>query len=77
MNQVNIDRHFNLFFSKLIIENETTDDSLHLLINQWDVGEGRLRPRQTPKVTSSELVNKAKCDVCHKFFGAAYLDVRC
>ncbi|CAF4099640.1 unnamed protein product [Rotaria socialis] len=53
-------------------ENGTDHDTLQLLVNQWDIGEGRLRPRPSSKL-NHEPINKIKCDICHKFFRAEYI----
>ena len=57
------------------LENEQSVGTSEILINQWDVGEGRLRPRRVPKVPANELAKKIKCDICQKFFRAAYIEV--
>jgi hypothetical protein len=60
------------FLFSLDAENE----SFQVLVNEWDYGEGRLRPRRASKSkTGPEAINKVKCDVCNKFFRAEYIKV--
>lgn len=56
------------------LENGPDSDALHMLVNQWDIGEGRLRPRPVSKL-SQEPINKVKCDLCNKLFRAEYIKV--
>ncbi|CAF3625381.1 unnamed protein product [Adineta steineri] len=58
----------------LEVDHRIESDSLNYLVNQWDIGEGRLRPRSVTKpVVITESVRKLKCDICNKFFRADYL----
>jgi hypothetical protein len=51
------------------------NESFQVLVNQWDIGEGRLRPRRVSK-SKDEPVSKVKCDICNKFFRTEYIKVR-
>ncbi|CAF1272970.1 unnamed protein product [Adineta ricciae] len=51
---------------------ETDSELSHFLVNQWDIGEGRLRPRLNIK-PNNEARHKAKCEICNKFFHAGYI----
>jgi hypothetical protein len=45
--------------------------------NQWDMIEGRLRPRTSGKSRRKNSVRtKIKCDICNKFYRADYMKVR-
>jgi hypothetical protein len=73
INQVN---HFNCsnYFIYFILDNEIENESYQVLVNQWDIGEGRLRPRRVLKA-KNEPINKVKCDICGKFFRTEYVKV--
>ena len=49
-------------------------DSYNILVNPWDIGEGRLRPRARPRL-DNQPKKKVKCEVCKKFYQAKYLKV--
>ncbi|CAF1307653.1 unnamed protein product [Adineta ricciae] len=51
---------------------EIDSELSHFLVNQWDIGEGRLRPRLSIK-QNIEVKHKAKCEICNKFFHAGYI----
>ncbi|UJR13795.1 hypothetical protein I4U23_000805 [Adineta vaga] len=48
------------------------NEQVHFLVNQWDIGEGRLRPRPAPKLVN-EPATKVKCHICNKFYRAEYI----
>ncbi|CAF1046328.1 unnamed protein product [Rotaria sp. Silwood1] len=54
------------------IDNTMEQDPMQILVNQWDIGEGRLRPRPVSKL-NFEPISKIKCDICNKFFRAEYI----
>ncbi|CAF4300722.1 unnamed protein product [Rotaria sp. Silwood2] len=57
------------------LDNGMEQDPMQVLVNQWDIGEGRLRPRPASKL-NFEPISKIKCDICNKFFRADYIKVR-
>jgi hypothetical protein len=64
----------NLIILIFLIYFQIENESFQMLVNQWDIGEGRLRPRRTSKL-NNEPISKVKCDHCGKFFRAAYIKV--
>jgi hypothetical protein len=53
------------------------NDEVEMMANQWDMIEGRLRPRASAKFRRGNLVRaKIKCDICNKFYRADYMKVR-
>ena len=53
-------------------------ESSRILVNHWDIGEGRLRPRSMLKSNTDPHTHpKVKCDICTKFYRADYIKVRC
>ncbi|CAF2733639.1 unnamed protein product [Rotaria sp. Silwood2] len=54
------------------LDNGMEQDPMQVLVNQWDIGEGRLRPRPASKL-NFEPISKIKCDICNKFFRADYI----
>jgi len=69
---------FNTLIGLLFLEtdNGIEDNTPQLLVNPWDIGEGRLRPRRVSK-SYSQSVAKVKCTICNKFFREAYIEVSC
>lgn len=63
-------------FLVLETDNGIEDNTTQLLVNHWDIGEGRLRPRRISK-TYSQSVAKVKCSICNKFFRETYIEVSC
>lgn len=50
---------------------------MEMMNNQWDMIEGRLRPRTSGKSRRKNSVRtKIKCDICNKFYRADYMKVR-
>lgn len=56
-------------------ENGIDQGIMQRLVNPWDIGEGRLRPRPVSKQNHGPI-NKIKCEICNKFFRAEYITVR-
>ncbi|CAF3907940.1 unnamed protein product [Rotaria sordida] len=54
------------------IDNAMEQDPLPMLVNQWDIGEGRLRPRPASKL-HLEPLSKIKCNICNKFYRSEYI----
>jgi hypothetical protein len=68
-------KYFLLFFSIVIIVDGETAPS-QVLVNQWDIGEGRLRPRVAAKpIPEPTILPKVKCDICNKFYREDYVKV--
>lgn len=54
-------------------DNEIEGDSTQILVNHWDIGEGRLRPRRISK-SYKEIPSKIKCSFCNKFFREDFIE---
>jgi hypothetical protein len=69
-------RKIYLFILIVVVFDGDDTEPLQLLVNQWDIGEKRLRPRaQSKTIRELPKLAKAKCDICNKIYRMDYMKV--